>query len=277
MTDPLRSDRPPLTADVTERDRDARIEEFLLAGLDHYFADQHELAINVWTRVLFIDRGHARARAYIERARGAIAERQRRGDELLHTGHAAFDRGDAGTARELVRSAVEHGAPSDEALALLARIDRLENAAQPWMSSPRRDMPPPPAGAASGSNSGNARLKWIGGGVIAGIVLGAAALSLLLEGGAVAWPLFGGHAGAAVPTLNAALPVPSVGELALSRAEALYARGRLLEALAALDRVPDGDAHRPRADDFAAAIQRHLLAAARSGDVMRPEAATRRP
>ena len=30
-----------------ERDRDARIEELLLAGLDHYFAEQHELAINV--------------------------------------------------------------------------------------------------------------------------------------------------------------------------------------------------------------------------------------
>ena len=56
-----------------------RVEELLLAGLDHYFAGQHELAINVWTRVLFLDRGHARARAYIERARGAIAERQREG------------------------------------------------------------------------------------------------------------------------------------------------------------------------------------------------------
>ena len=86
MTDPLRSDRLPVAADVPERDRDARIEELLLAGLDHYFSEQHELAINVWTRVLFIDRGHARARAYIERARSAVAERQRKGDELLHTG-----------------------------------------------------------------------------------------------------------------------------------------------------------------------------------------------
>ena len=50
-----------------EAERDARIEELLVTGLDHYFSEQHELAINVWTRVLFIDRGHARARAYIER------------------------------------------------------------------------------------------------------------------------------------------------------------------------------------------------------------------
>src|SRR5918993_4731252 len=105
MTDPLRSDRLPPATDVPERDRDARIEELLLAGLDHYFSEQHELAINVWTRVLFLDRGHARARAYIERARSAIAEGQREGEELLHTGVAAFQRGDPTAARALLRSA----------------------------------------------------------------------------------------------------------------------------------------------------------------------------
>src|SRR5688572_31653748 len=116
MADPLRD----------HESSESRIEELLLAGLDHYFSGQHELAINVWTRVLFIDRGHARARAYIERARGAIAERQRKGEELLHTGSAAFDRGDAARARELVASAVDHGASAEDALALLARIERLE-------------------------------------------------------------------------------------------------------------------------------------------------------
>src|SRR5918996_5708743 len=116
MTEPIRSDRAAQGAD---RDREARIEQLLVLGLDHYFAEQHELAINVWTRVLFIDRGHARARAYIERGRSAAAERQRKGDELLHTGAAAFDRGDADAARELIASAVDHGPSRDGALALL--------------------------------------------------------------------------------------------------------------------------------------------------------------
>src|SRR5688572_10392139 len=160
MTDPLRSDRPPHGADVPERDRDARIEEFLLAGLDHYFAERYELAINVWTRVLFIDRGHARARAYIERARSAVAERQRQGDELLHTGSAAFDRGDAGAARALVTSAVEHGASADEALALMARIDRLQNAAQPRTPPPRREVRLPDAPTTSAAVHRSARWKW---------------------------------------------------------------------------------------------------------------------
>src|SRR5687767_2297876 len=136
MTDPLRSDRLRGGADDPELDRDARIEELLLAGLDHYFSEQHELAINVWTRVLFI-----------ERARSAVAERQRKGDELLHTGSAAFDRGDAEGARRLVASAVEHGASSDEALALLARIERLELAAPQSARVPRQ--PEPRSGAAA--------------------------------------------------------------------------------------------------------------------------------
>src|SRR5262249_57563227 len=85
MADPLRD----------HESSESRIEELLLAGLDHYFNGQHELAISVWTRVLFLDRSHARARAYIERARTAIAERQREGDELLHAGLAAFTRAHA--------------------------------------------------------------------------------------------------------------------------------------------------------------------------------------
>jgi len=275
MTDPLRSDRLPLAADVPERDREARVEELLLAGLDHYFAEQHELAINVWTRVLFIDRGHARARAYIERGRSAIAERQRKGDELLHTGSAAFDRGDAGAARELVRSAVEHGASLDEALALLARIDRLENAAQAPPPAERRSEPQPDIGAAGVMTRRRARLRWIGGGIIAGVILCALVLTLILGRGAVAWPLFDGSEGVAVVTLNAPLPVPSIAEIALSRGEALHARGHLREALTALQAVPAGDPLRRRADDLTAAIQRQLLAAARSGALVRPDAPAR--
>src|SRR5258708_38370855 len=93
---------------------ESRNEELLLAGLDHYFSGQHELAISVWTRVLFMDRNHARARAYIERARGAIAERHREGDALRQTGAAAFSRGDTEEARRLLTSAGGRGGRAGE-------------------------------------------------------------------------------------------------------------------------------------------------------------------
>ena len=54
-------------------ERDVKIEQLLLSGLDHYFKGRYERAIDVWTRVLFLDRMHARARAYIDRARAATA------------------------------------------------------------------------------------------------------------------------------------------------------------------------------------------------------------
>ena len=62
MSDPLRTDTPSALDGVSDSDRDAKIEQLLLIGLDHYFAAQYEQAINVWTRALFFDRSHARAR-----------------------------------------------------------------------------------------------------------------------------------------------------------------------------------------------------------------------
>src|SRR4029079_12349925 len=110
---------------AAEVDRDAKIEQLLLVGLDHYFAARYEHAINVWTRALFLDRNHPRARAYIERARSALAERQRESEELLHHGVAASDRGEPDEARRLLTEALSGGAPADEVLAFLSRLDRL--------------------------------------------------------------------------------------------------------------------------------------------------------
>src|SRR4051794_10131796 len=144
MSDPLRTDASRAHADVTsEPDRDGKIEQLLLIGLDHYFAARYELAINVWTRALFLDRSHARARAYIDRARSALAEQQRESEELLQNGVAAFERGEGDEARRLLQAAIDGGAPSEEALAVLDRLNRLEPtpapAATPSSSPTRRD------------------------------------------------------------------------------------------------------------------------------------------
>lgn len=275
MTDPLRFDRLPGTAGLPERDRDVRIEELLLAGLDYYFSEQHELAINVWTRVLFIDRGHARARAYIERARSAVAERQRKGDELLHTGAAACERGDAEGARRFLASAVEHGASPDEALSLLARIERLEIAAQPGAVA-RRPIAALTRARPVAPGVRPARWKWIGAGVVAGLLLAAVGLGLLADGGLADRLFLTSPDRIPAATLNAPLPVPSLAEVALSRGELLHSRGHLHEALEALQAVPVGDPLRLRADELTTTIQRQLLSAARAAELS-PEVAPRRP
>src|SRR6476469_2661560 len=122
MSESSRSDSAPAHDSAVSsqgNDRDAKIEQLLLVGLDHYFAAQYEAAINVWTRALFLDRSHPRARAYIERARSALAERQRESEELLQKGVAAVHHGDGAEARRLLLAAIEGGAPSEEALAVL--------------------------------------------------------------------------------------------------------------------------------------------------------------
>jgi hypothetical protein len=274
MTDPLRSDprvedggeASPRDAErESERDKDARVEKLLLGGLDYYFTGQHELAISVWTRVLFLDRGHARARAYIDRARSAVAERQREGEELLHTGVAAFDRGDAGTARQLLSSAVERGAASEEAQALLARLDRLEQAtvrARPSAApSPRAEtLPPMPLRAPDAAAS--SRIVWVAIGVIAGLTAAGVVAWIALE--RPAWlPVTATTPAPLVAQVSDPLPVPSTSEVWLSRARRLYDDGRLRDALRALAAIGAADSRRPEADELKAAIQRKLLETAR--------------
>ena len=115
--------RLELTPEPESVDRDSQIEALLVAGLDHYFARRHDEAIHVWTRVLFLDRTHARARAYIERARTALAERQRRAEELLATGHSLIDQGRTEAARDVLAEAVATTG-DDDARSLLTVASR---------------------------------------------------------------------------------------------------------------------------------------------------------
>ena len=263
-TDPIHS-HALAAALESERDREARVEELLLSGLDHYFAGQHELAINVWTRALFIDRGHARARAYIERARGAIAERQREGEELIHTGAAAFERGEAETARRLLMSAVEHGTVTDEALALLERLDRLQAAGvQQEMRKERRTSPhrgPLSDGTERGDRSW---LGWIAAGVVLGVAGAAVAIGVLWIRGEQ-WLPRDPAAQTAVRAYQEPLPVPSASDVWIARAQAEYDRGHLREALLALEGIRPGDPLSAEAHRLKAVIQSKLLEAARGG------------
>jgi hypothetical protein len=259
MTDILRSDRSAAAADVPERERDERVEQLLLGGLDQYFGGHHERAINIWTRVLFLNHGHARARAYIERARSAIAERQREGDELLHTGIDAVRRGDTSRARALLTSAAERGAASDETLAALARLQRLETAAS-VEPPPGEDQPPARqlladrGAAGAGRLHVSRRLLWS-----LGIAVVAA---LAVATGVESWMARVDAPRGLLPALIEPLPVPSRGELEIAEARALQSTGHLREALAILDGVRRTDRAWGEARGLRVIIQQQLLSGA---------------
>lgn len=236
--------------------RDARIEQLLLAGLDLYFAGQFEQAINVWTRVSFLERGHGRARAYIERARGAIAERQREGDELLQLGVEAFNRGETDHARDLLTQAVEHSGPDDLASTVLERVHRL-----------RRAQVPGAVGLANAGSLSAGRAAEVAAprpnrrvGLLA-VALAAGLTGALMAGLAIevwfAAPVEVGSPGGA--RAGDGVPVPRASEVALVRARALADGGHLPDALRLLEGIAPLDPRREDADRLRAELQARLL------------------
>jgi hypothetical protein len=264
MADPQPSG--PRRSEAAEGTEDeGRIEHLLVTGLDHYFAGEFEAAISLWTRVLFLDRNHDRARAYIDRARSAQAEQLRISEALVHEGLAAFDKGEVVKARALLSDALDQGASHDVALGVLGRIDRLEGGtrgAAPIVVVRRRAAAKPAPDSDSDSRRGTIAM-WLA--TAAGIVLVSVIAFVLVAPGALSdW--FPVQATTAAPPMVVSTPappaVPSPTESYVARARALFTSGKLRDALRSLDRVPAGDALRPDADRIRADIQRELLAVA---------------
>ena len=265
MADPQKSGPRP-SEELTGADDDARIENLLVTGLDHYFAGEFETAINLWTRVLFLDRNHDRARAYIDRARSAQAEQQRISEALVHEGLEAFDKGEVVRARALLSDALNQGASHDVALGVRGRIDRLDagmkSTAPAAPVSRRRVFSRASPSTAASQRRGAIALWWATAALI--VLVAAIAFVLVTPNGLTDWfpeQATTGAPPAFVPP-PAPLPVPSPTEAFVVQARALFAGGKLRDALRALDRVPIGDALRPDADRLRADIQRELLAVA---------------
>ncbi len=249
----------------TGADDDARIEHLLVTGLDHYFAGEFEAAINLWTRVLFLDRHHDRARAYIDRARSAQAEQQRISEALVHEGLEAFDRGEVVRARALLSDALDQGASHDVALGVLGRIDRLDAGTRAAPVAPpaaRRRMTQPSPIADANRRRATITKWWLTAAAI--VLISGVSFVLVAPNGLTDWFPVQATTGspAALLAPPAPLPVPSPTETYVVQARALFAGGKLRDALRALDRVPAGDALRPEADRLRASVQRELLAVA---------------
>jgi tetratricopeptide (TPR) repeat protein len=265
MSDSPLLDAPRSADPSSAADRDGKIEQLLLVGLDHYFAAQYDQAINVWTRALFLDRTHPRARAYIERARSALAERLRESEELLQNGVAAFQRGEGIEARRLLQAAIAGGAPSDEALAVLDRMDRLSAGgllAESGVRGPRSAPAPPAARARTGMSA------VVGAALAALIGVAAIGTYKAVSSGRLQWrkldvftsaPTEMPHAAGGDVARDAGLPLPRRGQTALSRARAFALGGHLRDALTELQNVRPTDPQRPDADRLRAEIQQQLL------------------
>jgi tetratricopeptide (TPR) repeat protein len=264
MSDPLRTHPLNDTTPSTDGDaeRDAKLEALLLAGLDEYFAGEYAQAIDVWTRALFLDRNHARARAYIDRARSAMAEQQRESEELLHNGVAAFERGEIEAARQMLNAAVQRGGAHDVALAFLTRIDRIHaaTAAEPASDGAPSRLPFRPRTLPSTRTQPRRAVVVF---VLVLIAVAAAVFVVASWDQLRVWvpALHTGVQDRLAPPRTAQEPiiVPLTSETILHRARAHFESGRVYDALGAVDAVRPTDPLRAEADKLKAEIQLKLL------------------
>jgi hypothetical protein len=256
--------------------QDPRIESLLLAGLDRYFAGEFEHAIQVWSRVFFLDRGHARARAYIDRARGAIAERQREAEaRTARPDGAGVVQGDAGARVELAEplpgvstlrtrpaaaTAVARASVSADAghARTSGALARAATSATPGVTAPE------PVGHDAAPRGGRLRAR-----LVAQFALVALAAVLLFGAGYVVaardrlavWWGAPAQPPRSVPAMirEVAADAPSTEEL-LDRARRHLAAGRADAALAVLKAIAASDPQRSTADALEARAMRALQA-----------------
>ena len=248
--------QPYATPEVA--DRDSRAEALLVEGLDRYFSGNYEEAIHVWTRVLFLDRSHARARAYIDRARTALAEKQRQAEEMLQATSELLEQGRTVQARDLLSQAVAASGDDERASELRARLERIERAQ--GLSGRSRE-----AAGARALPARSPRLRPVPKAVIGtACALGALLVAMAAFAPMQDWSWFNA-ASQPLPAVARSAPqaVLSSSEAALVRARTLYTRGRLAEALQALERVDPDSTNRAEADRLRVEIQQILLATRR--------------
>lgn len=223
-------------------DQAARIEQLLMAGLDEYFAGRHDRAVQVWSRVFFLDRTNARARAYIERARGAVAERQRLAEAASAAGegeHSRPMRDDDGRsgAGEARMAGVEREGLLVVSGALAARL-------APPVAAPTDVTPAPTAG------SRRARIAHVLLVAAAGVLLFVAGYTVAARDRLAEWVSgVSSRPGAVDPTAHAS-------EIVLDEARQALAARRYDDVRRALARIPAGDPLRKQADLLAAELQR---------------------
>src|SRR5262249_28420013 len=159
-------------------------------------------------------------------------------EELLHSGVAAFDRGEGDEARRLLQEAIDRGAPAEEALAILGRLDRTEQ---------RAAVNTPAATVVGGRHTGRAppflqehqptpRSSLL----VLLVALAMTGTAWMLLTGDVEWQSPVTFAPPAAPIIapRAAGLTPSIprsGEVALAQAHALATSGRLHDAISALE------------------------------------------
>ncbi len=266
----------------------AKIRDLLRRGQELAEAGRYHPAIHVWTRILFLDRGNGVARECIERAKRAVAEREREFDAKVQEASRLLESGDRHGARQLVASVLDRDRRHPEARSLWEKLLILEHRGS------REEMGPGSislGGRVFAGNRGRARASATrrSGRVVQPVrvspvkmaaflfcalcLFGAGALYLylnwdfLIREGPFASSRDAGP-GAIDPIQIPPLPFPA--ELHYYSGHRLFTKGRYREALAELGRVDRQSPAFEAARSLTLRIEERLLRGAADGNTTPP-------
>lgn len=229
---------PPAPSSSPPDDQAARIDQLLTAGLDEYFAGRYDGAVQVWSRVFFLDRTNARARAYIERARSAVAERQRVAEAAAAVAEIRI-----GTV-EASRTVAARPSANPDVLVVAGSLAARLAPPQPVRRSARNDSSDAVATASRRAKVAHTLLV-----AAAGVLLFVAGYTVAARDRLADW--VGGVSTRRGPAANA-----RASEVALHDARQAVTNRRYDDARRALARIPAEDPLRAEADALVAEIQR---------------------
>jgi hypothetical protein len=250
--------------------------DLLRQGDELYERGDYQQAIHVWTRILFLERGNPEARHRIDRAKEAVAERQRKLDAEIAEARGHFDAGDIEAARASVRSVLAADAGHGEARQLGTAIEILDRrseapregdvpAAEPApftkgvvIKVPRGSRPALPRAIRPKAP----RFKMVA--FVVGALLTFAAPAFYLSAN---WEsIVSGEAFGHPPDLSTAVvpdrlaaPVPDLSRLRYYNGQRLFGEGRYREALVELRRVDRDSAIMAEARSLMLRIEDRLL------------------
>ncbi len=212
-------------------------------------------AADIFGRVLLLDPRHQEASLGLNRAHQHSAEKQRRLEACLDDASRAADTGERAVARQLVERALQDGGDAARAQSVLDRVDERAGRLDSLGTLPAEVRPagrvalrrPPPLSRQA---------------LVAGwtIVFIASAVGL-----AFSWDrLVGDLVSTPAPESSSIVgsghgPDGTAGEIAVSRARELVARGDLATALVILDEVSPEDAEYPFARRLRAQVAAALV------------------
>ena len=231
------------------------VDRLLMAGLDEYFAGRYERAIQVWSRVFFLDRSHPRARAYIDRARSALAESLREAEA----------RGGRPPDAEVEPPSLFGSLGAENSKALMAEPTLAVHgalAAQPRRAVNRGPTEEPAAALAARRGVFSRKVGHAALVVVSGVLLFGAGYTVAARDRLAHWWQAARIDSSRAPSrLTTALGVRS-SEDVLGGVRQLLERGRFDEALAALSTIALDDPRRPEADRLREEVRRAVATGA---------------